>query len=358
MAALASACGNRPLTVDAGPFDAGSDAWRVIAAPYDTAAFTQVRIGSLQTDEHFHTATAPLELKDGPYAQATLTVDLTSSCYPFEGWAANPPPSGQRWPADCDAFDRNFELVLDPGGQDGGTPGIELVRAITPFGGPLHFDVDVTDVMNGLRPGLHPLSVTIPTYSDAAGMVSGSRGGWFVSARLRLVPGLPPRPVLAVIPLVDRNDTTGMEPAVSFTLPPGVASTRLEYRVTGHGGANDPACFGPAEEFCQREHQLFADESSLDTFTPWRNDCDQLCTLTPFPTGFATGTYCLENPCGAVQSVRAPRANWCPGSVTLPVLEDSTRWHSAGPHTFRYRVITVKPGGVWRVSAVLIAYGS
>ena len=359
---LLVACSSPSSPVDAGalPLDSGTpDAGRVIAEPFEVTGFTSIRIGSLSTDEHPQSATTPdFEFRDGPYEKATLIIDLASTCYPFEGWAQNPPPSGQNWPADCDAFDRNFELTLDEPGPDGGTPAVELVRAITPFGGPLHLEVDITDLANGL-PGKHTLTVRIPTYSDSAGKVSGSHGGWNVSAKAALKPGAAPRPVLAVIPLLNRNDTTGAEPAVGFTLPAGVVSTALQYRVTGHGGASDPsgACIGPAEEFCQRTHQLFGDDAALDTLNPWRDDCATLCTLTPFPTGFATGSYCKENPCGSVQSVRAPRANWCPGSMTPPFIEDSTLWRAAGPHTFRYSIANVKAGGVWRVSAVLIVYG-
>lgn len=359
---LLAACSSTPQPVpDAGAMepDAGApDAGRVIAEPYEVKAFEAVRISSISTDEHFQAATASVELRDGPYASAKLVVDLATTCYPFESWSQNRPPAGQRWPADCDAFDRNFEFTLDEPGPDGGTPAIELLRAITPFGGPMHVEVDVTDIANGIAQGPHALTVRIPTWSDSAGMVSGSRGGWNVSAKLQLVPGVPPRNVLKVIPLLNRNDTTGTEGAVSFTLPEGVTSTELQYRVTGHGGGSDMtgACIGPAEEFCRRQHQLFADEQPLRTFTPWRMDCDQLCTLTPFPAGFASGNYCKENPCGATQSVRAPRANWCPGSVTPPSLEDSLEWRSAGQHTFRYSIAGVVPGGVWRVSAVLIVY--
>lgn len=335
------------------------DAGRVIADPFEVKVFEAVRISSISSEPNFHTATNALTLRDGPYERVTLVIDLGTTCYPFEGWAQNPPPSGQRWPADCDAFDRNFEFTLDEPGPDGGTPAIELERAITPFGGPLHLEVDVTDVMNGLQPGAHALTVRIPTYSDGAGMVSGSRGGWNVSAKLSFVPGTPPRKVIAVIPLLNRSDTTGQEPAVDFTLPAGVVSTSLQYRVTGHGGATDSssACIGPAEEFCRREHQLFADGQPMDTLMPWRSDCATLCTLTYFPPSFGTGKYCKENPCGSVQSVRAPRANWCPGSETPPVVEDSLSWRSAGMHSFRYSIANVKAGGVWRVSAVMVVYG-
>ena len=360
--ALLAACSQPTVLVDAGPspeVDAGPvDAGRVVLAPFELTVFDAARISSIDTDQNVRAAIADANFRDGPYAKATLVVDLSSTCYPFEKWAQNPPPSGQRWPADCDAFDRNFELTMDEPGPDGGTPAVELVRAITPFGGPLHLDVDVTDIANGL-PGAHRIAVRIPTYSDGAGQVSGSHGGWNVSAKLKLEPGVAPRHVLAVLPLLNRNDTTGAEPAVSFSLPEGVVSTSLQYRVTGHGGATDNSadCIGPAEEFCARKHTLYADEHVLDAQTPWRTDCADLCTLATAPAAVGGFQYCTQNPCGSIQSVRAPRANWCPGSQTPPWVGDTLDWRAAGAHTFRYAIANVKPGGVWRVSAVLIVYG-
>ena len=75
--------------------------------------------------------------------------------------ACDPPPAGQNWPADCDAFDRNFDFFIDdaPPGADGGGPTpFEVIHAITPFGGPEHLEVDLTDLANGL-PGKHGLRV-------------------------------------------------------------------------------------------------------------------------------------------------------------------------------------------------------
>jgi hypothetical protein len=246
-------------------------------------------------------------------------------------------------------------------GADAGTPGVELLRAITPFGGPLHSEVDVTELFNALE-GAQELEVTIPTYSDGAGQVSGSNGGWNVSGALEVVPGPAPSRVLAVIPLVDTIALSGSEAKeVAFTLPPGTTSTRLEYRVTGHGGAQPAAgspCIGPAEEFCTRTHVLSADGAELVSFQPWRTDCTALCTLASFTfPGSQPFQYCQENPCGSIASVRAPRANWCPGSVTPPELYAPTPWRSAGPHTFKYAIDTIASGGQWRVSAVVIAYG-
>jgi hypothetical protein len=66
--------------------------------------------------------------------------------------------------------------------------------------------------------------------------------------------------------------------------------------------------------------------------------------------------YCLENPCGNMDSVRAPRANWCPGSPTPPF-----SWTPAlapGAHQLTYAVDGIAAGGSWRLSAVFFAFGS
>jgi hypothetical protein len=135
------------------------------------------------------------------------------------------------------------------------------LRAITPFGGPLTFEADITDVVNGLR-GSHELNVDIQTWGDSAGQVSGAEGEWTVSARITLEPGSAPRRVLAVVPLLFGTQTEAEPAPLPFSVPDGTTSARLEYRTTGHGGADvpdDAACIGPAEEFCERHHTLSLD---------------------------------------------------------------------------------------------------
>ena len=65
------------------------------------------------TNPNFQKALAQIDWGDAPKAKATLHVELTSTCHPFTGWETNPPPTGENWPADCDAFNWNFEFVLD-----------------------------------------------------------------------------------------------------------------------------------------------------------------------------------------------------------------------------------------------------
>jgi hypothetical protein len=317
-----------------------------------------VRISSHAEDEHHHEATAIIDFGEPPFASATLVIDLATTCFPFESWRSNPPPPGENWPADCDAFDRNFEWSLDDPQREGDPPGLELVRAITPFGGPLHIEADITDVANGLGQGEHRLRVLIPTYSDGDGLVSGSHGGWNVSARIDVVPGHAPRDVVAVIPLFYGSQTELPGPGpIPFSVPEGATSGRIEYRVTGHGGgAGGIGCIGPAEEFCKRTHTVKIDGAVVDSFEPWRDDCDELCTLTHYAGSGAGFDYCFENPCGSVASVKAPRANWCPGSVTPPFAWDPSALAAVGPHDFEWDVSTIVSGGQWRVSATYIGY--
>jgi hypothetical protein len=325
-----------------------------------TTIFDRIVISSDEAAEHHQTVAAPIDFGREPLARATLRIQLESPCYPFEGWKTQTTTAGHFWPDACDAFDRHFLISLD--GGDGGVgvaepPGIELTRAITPFGGPLSFEQDITDVANGLS-GEHTLRVEISTFGDPEGKVSGSKGSWIVSANLLLEPGPAPREVLAVVPLAFSPQTVSTPAPFAFETPEGTSSARIEYRATGHGqgpGAR-PACIGPAEEFCLRTHVLSLDGNELWSFDPWRSNCHELCTLTANDSGNGIEEYCLENPCGALQSVRAPRANWCPGSVTPPEVLDDAALAAAGPHELSLGIDELAEGGNWLVSATFFAF--
>lgn len=341
--------------------DAGADADANVAAPYSVTVIDNARITSVAELPNFQRVEAAVpQLHDGAFQRVTLVLDLTSTCFPFDSWSSHAPPSGQNWPADCDAFDRNFETSLvDPNAPD--APGLELVRAITPFGGPLHIEEDVTDVFNTLMSD-RAMRITIPTWSDASGLVSGSMGGWNVTARLDVVPGTPESHALAVLPLVyDSFDSTTHAASAPFTLPAGTTHARIDYRVTGHGGGTGGlGCIGPADEFCHRTHTLTLDGAPLDSISPWRTDCTLLCTAAHYTpaSGGAGFDYCAENPCGAMESVRAPRANWCPGSETPPISWQPESLNARGEHTFAFDIADIPDGAQWRVSASVTAYGN
>jgi len=300
---------------------------------------------------NFQSVVSDVDLGDGPFASVKLTLDLKSTCFPFDGWKTNKPPAGQNWPADCDAFDRNLDVTVDDPLAPGDPPAFDVIHAITPFGGPEHLAVDLTDLANA-HPGKHRIKVTIPTYSDGAGKVSGSNGGWNVSVHLEVAPGVAPRRVLAAIPLAWANQTDAADlPAIGFTVPSDATSAKLEVRTSGHGGGTgDMACSGPAEEFCHRMLDVLVDGTVLPAVDPWRDDCDcTRATYAPFSL-----TYCAENPCGAISSVVASRANWCPGTMTEPFVWEVT--HAAGAHVFSWHFSTLAAGGSWQLSAIYYAY--
>ena len=315
------------------------------------------RITSRGGDPNFQNLRSTFDFGPGPFEHVSILIDLDTTCFPFEGWADDPPPEGQRWPPSCDAFDRNFELVLDDPLAEGDPPGFEVMRAITPFGGPSHHEIDVTDLLNA-HPGSHRLRTHITTWSDGAGQVSGTDGGWFVTLKAVVTPGTPPRRVLAAVPLIDAYIAADFEvPDLWFDVPGGTVSTRIEYRVTGHGGAQDPSrdCIGAAEEFCRRVHRTFVDNRPLMELLPWRDDCADFCTLADLPNG--QGQYCKQNPTGSIRSVRAARANWCPGALTEPFVLVSDALLVEGRHRFAFEIPGLFPGGGWRTSATFYAYG-
>ncbi len=332
------------------PVDAGPPRGVVTT---DTA-LDRAHIGSDSAKPDFQKAKGSVDLS-GTFEKVVLVVDLESPCFPFDKWKDDPPPAGHNWPASCDAFDRNFETSLsDP--KNPSAPGLELVRAITPFGGPLHIEEDVTDIWNGLE-GPRELAIHITTYSDSAGKVSGANGGWFVSAKIQKTSGPAPREVLAVTPLfygsVKAEQSTRSLP---FDVPQGATATRVAYRVTGHGGQIEEGaeCRQPADEFCQRVHEIGFDEEARQKVTPWRKDCRSLCTVQHYKGNGLDLDYCAENPCGAQASVRASRANWCPGSVTAP-LEYTPQNGAPGRHTFHFGIAGIAKEGSWAVSATAIS---
>lgn len=332
--------------------------------PYTITLFDKETIHSTGK-VNVRTIKTTFKLRHTTYAKAGFFIDLESPCYPLDNPNWNNIPQGHRWPPACDAYDRNMNSTWFPPKKEGDTaPGFDLVRAITPFGGPMKVGVNITDLVNAMAKK-HPLGsehtfqLHISTYADGKGQVSGSKGSWIVSARIELTPGTPPKNVLDAIPLVNEsykhNDGSTVEK--EFSIPEGTKSTKLVYSTTGHGGGTaDANCIGHADEFCKRSHRVFVDGKQAKLVIPWRNDCSNFCTEVSHPRN-PSFKICKENPCGSKASVRAPRANWCPGTTTYPYTWSFPEWNAPGKHTFGYSVANVAKGGSWKTSAILYVYG-
>lgn len=342
-----------PTAVDSSESSSGEV---VDGEPFEVVVLDRVWLSSFEASQF---ADAELDLGEGPFESVRMLVELESPCFPFEGWADLEMPEGHNWPALCDAFDRIVNVVTDPEHVEGPVS-FELMRGITPFGGPRVYENDLTDWAQ-VHEGVHVLRGFVSTWTDGAGQVSGSEGGWFMTLRVEVDPGPAPREVLAAIPVFHGDvNSSNAEQVIDVELPEGTTGARIDYVVSGHGGGAVGAdCIGPADEFCHRVHTLRWDDLELGSFDPWRDDCASLCTLMEheWPDG-STFDYCAENPCGATSSVMAPRANWCPSAPVDPVEIDLASVATPGEHAFSFAIEGIAEGGVWPTSAILYAYGT
>ena len=135
------------------------------------------------------------------------------------------------------------------------------------------------------------------------------------------------------------DNDKGLE--VGFTIPEGLTNVQLSYITTGHGG------WGNGDEFVPKKNTILVDEKEVFSFTPWRTDC---------------GSYRLSNPASGnfnngLSSSDLSRSNWCPGTVTNPILIDLGNL-SPGKHTMRIKIPQGATEGTsfnsWNVSGVLI----
>ena len=115
-------------------------------APRTLNLWESARITSDGSQPNFQNVVATADWGTGPFERVTLVMELDSTCFPFSRWLDDRPPTGQNWPPLCDAYDRNYEVTMDDPENPEAPAAIELVRAITPFGGPLRFEIDVTDI--------------------------------------------------------------------------------------------------------------------------------------------------------------------------------------------------------------------
>jgi hypothetical protein len=236
---------------------------------------------------------APVNLPStGLYSQITLHIEL-----------------GCRNGNQCDPWDRRASIGINDNGHV-----VEIARFMTTYGVPGAWDVDVTD--------LRPLLSGTRTAHGFIDTWIGDPQGWTVTAKLSYVGGIPAKVPVAVVPLAwgdfdygnPNNPISKSLPAQQATLPPGTSSAALRVTITGHGQGNTDNC----AEFCQKNHTVLVNGSSVAQKMIWKPDCDQ----NP-----------INNQGGNWQS---PRTGWCPGEAVTPWTVDLGA-HSA-PFMIAYNV--------------------
>ncbi len=242
------------------------------------------------------------------------------------------------------------------------SPLLELMRFFTPFGIG-HFGDRV--ILKG-KTWLDSLTYR-QEISDYAGLLSGKevyigafignydKGGHIISMNFTIHKDQDlEMPEYKVIPLF--NSTNVMEMAgqeygtmfdsenglrVEFELKESLKACKLKYITTGHGG------WERGDEFVRKKNTVSLDDKPVFELVPWREDCGTYRLYNPvsgnFPNGLSSSDY--------------SRSNWCPGTVTNPLIIDLGDL-PAGKHVITVRIPQGKPEGssfsAWNVSGVLI----
>jgi hypothetical protein len=129
---------------------------------------------------------------------------------------------------------------------------------------------------------------------------------------------------------------------VTFNIPDYVATAKLRYISTGHGG------WGEGDEFVPKQNTILIDGRPAFTHTPWRQDCGCYRDLNPVSGNFWNG----------LSSSDFSRSGWCPGTATQPVYFDLSPWADGREHTLTVAIPQGKPvEGMfshWAVSGTLL----
>lgn len=128
---------------------------------------------------------------------------------------------------------------------------------------------------------------------------------------------------------------------VTFTLDKALKNAKLRYITTGHGGWEN------GDEFLPKKNTIFLNNKEILDIVPWRYDCGSYRLYNPASGNFNNG----------LSSSDYSRSNWCPGTVTNPILIDLGDLEK-GTHTMEINIPQGKPEGnsfsSWNVSGLLI----
>lgn len=128
---------------------------------------------------------------------------------------------------------------------------------------------------------------------------------------------------------------------VTFNLDQSLKNAKLRYITTGHGG------WANGDEFLPKKNTILLNGNEVFSFTPWRQDCGSYRLYNPASGNFENG----------LSSSDYSRSNWCPGTLTNPILIDLGDLEK-GTHTIVVKIPQGAPEGnsfsAWNVSGILL----
>jgi hypothetical protein len=244
---------------------------------------------------------------------------------------------------------------------DNYSPPIELMRFFTPFGILKYNHIELKDKkwqeQVFYRQDISELATILNESEYYVGVFIGNydKGGHKVSLNITVhqEPSEvhPTEKLLSLINTTNIMEMAGQEYAtmfdmdkgltVTFTLDKPLKNAKLRYITTGHGGWEN------GDEFVPKKNTILLNNKEVFSFIPWRYDCGSYRLYNPASGNFNNG----------LSSSDYSRSNWCPGTVTNPILIDLGDL-AAGSHTIQVKIPQGKPEGgsfsAWNVSGVLL----
>lgn len=241
------------------------------------------------------------------------------------------------------------------------SPLLELMRFFTPFGIKQYGHIQLKDKTwhesVPYRQDISELSSALSNQDVYIGTFIGNydKGGHKISMNITIHGEEKQQPkntfVLPLFNTTNIMEMAGQEYAtmfnnekglvVNFTLEKDIKNAKLRYITTGHGGWEN------GDEFVPKKNTILLDEKEAFSFVPWRMDCGSYRLFNPASGNFNNG----------LSSSDYSRSNWCPGTVTNPMLIDLGDL-KAGKHTIQVKIPQGpnEGGGFssWNISGILI----
>lgn len=239
-----------------------------------------------------------------------------------------------------------LSVLMDDGA--GGQVERELVRFVTPYGGPAVFEQDVT-ALGPLLHGQRTLRAYISTFSEEP--------GWTINVSLRYSADTigARRPHYARLLFADSHVTSASNTLrKTLTIPDGLDMPRLRVLTSGH------ATDGTAEnEFVSCTHVLRIDGRIIARWRPWSERGGELRELNP-----TAGRWKVDG--REIRSSDLDRSGWHPGLAVEPMIIPMPEL-TPGRHRIELTVLGIRPKeppdpetgaephGYWVISAFVVA---
>lgn len=241
------------------------------------------------------------------------------------------------------------------------TPLIELMRFFTPFGIKQynHINLKGKDWHNKVsyRQDISELQPELSSKELYVGVFIGNydQGGHKVNLEITIhnertqspknLFSLPLFNTTNVMEMSGQNYATMFDSEnglnVTFNLDQSLKNAKLRYITTGHGG------WANGDEFLPKKNTILLNGNEVFSFTPWRQDCGSYRLYNPASGNFENG----------LSSSDYSRSNWCPGTLTNPILIDLGNLEK-GTHTIVVKIPQGAPEGnsfsAWNVSGILL----